>query len=196
MLTPVERVMSLKSIDLLANVGPRHLIKLAGVAREVPMWKDQAIYEERDLSEAIYVVVEGRVQLTRGERMLSEVTSGQAFGTWALVDDLERGQRAVCIEDGMLLELLREDFYEVAAGDLTLLRELLRVLARRLRTLVEDQPEQARVEGEGIDEGAKGAKPHPAGTSAAAPGPAGAQQAESLESAVLDRPVTPAEEDA
>ena len=57
MLTPVERVMSLKSIDLLANVGPRHLIKLAGVAREVPMWKAQAIYEERDLSEAIYVVV-------------------------------------------------------------------------------------------------------------------------------------------
>jgi CRP-like cAMP-binding protein len=191
MLTPVERVMILKGIDLLANVGPRHLIKLAGVAREVPMWKGHALYEERDPAEALYVVVEGRVKLTRGERPLSEVTSGQAFGTWALVDDMERGQRAVCVEDGMLLELLREDFYEVAAGDLTLLRELLRVLARRLRALVEDQPEQARVEGEGVEAGA-GAKVKPveSGTAAPAttPAPAGAQRTESLEAAILDRP--------
>ncbi len=197
MLTPVDRVMILKNIDLLANVGPRHLIKLAGVAREVPMWKGHAIYEERDPAEALYVVVDGRVQLTRGDRPLSEVASGQAFGTWALVDDLERGQRAVCIEDGVLLELLREDFYEVAAGDLTLLRELLRVLARRLRALVEDQPEQARVEGEGVERGAKGARPPESGAAAAppAPAPAGAQQAESLEAAILDRPVAPAEDE-
>ena len=52
----------------------------------------------------------------------------------------------------MALALAREDFYEVAAGDLTILTELVRVLAKRLRELAADAPpEEARVEGEGLD---------------------------------------------
>ena len=148
MLTPVERVMVLKAIDLLANVGPRHLIKLAAVAREESMWKGQVLYSENDLADALYVVVDGSVKLTSQGRELSEVGPGQAFGTWSLIDDSERGQKAVCLEDGLLLVLLREDFYEVASNDLTLPRELLRILARRLRELVEKRPEEARVGGE------------------------------------------------
>ena len=52
----------------------------------------------------------------------------------------------------MALELQREDFYDRAAGDLTLLQEVVRVLAKRLRSLVSDRPEEARVEGEGIEQ--------------------------------------------
>ena len=37
------------------------------------------------------------------------------------------------------------------AGDLALLQEVLRALARRLRVLVSERPEEARVEGEGIE---------------------------------------------
>jgi len=201
MLTTVERVMILKSVDLLANVGPRHLIKVAGAAREEPMWKGQTIYEEQDPAEALYVVVNGKVKLESGERQLSEVGAGQAFGTWALIDDSERGQRATCVEDGTLLEVLREDFYEVAADEITLLRELLRVLARRLRKLVEERPEEARVGGEGVEAGAepekkdKAAEPKADGKgddkSAA---PTTTERGASLEAAVLDR--TPPDEKA
>jgi CRP-like cAMP-binding protein len=196
MLTTVERVMILKSIDLLANVGPRHLIKVAAAAREEPMWKGQTIYEERDPAEALYVVVTGKVKLESGERPLSEVGAGQAFGTWSLIDDSERGQRATCLEDGMLLEVMREDFYEVAADETTLLRELLRVLARRLRKLVEERPEEARVEGEGVEatpesepekEKAAAADPKGDGSGEAKPATTAPERGASLEAAVLDR---------
>jgi CRP-like cAMP-binding protein len=195
MLTTVERVMILKSIDLLANVGPRHLIKVAGAAREEPMWKGQTIYEERDPAEALYVVVTGKVKLESGERLLSEVGVGQAFGTWSLIDDSERGQRATCLEDGVLLEVMREDFYEVAADETTLLRELLRVLARRLRKLVEERPEEARVEGEGVEAKAEpeqepekaAADPKGDGTGEAKPATTAPERGASLEAAVLDR---------
>ena len=98
------------------------------------------------------MVVEGRVRLSTGDRTTSEVGPGEAFGTWALVDDSRRGHRAECIEDGLALALQREDFYDRAAGDLTLLQEVVRVLAKRLRSLVSDRPEEARVEGEGIEQ--------------------------------------------
>jgi CRP-like cAMP-binding protein len=181
-------------VDLLANVGPRHLIKLAAVAREEGMWKGQVLYAEPDLADALYVVVEGSVQLTSQGRELSAVGPGQAFGTWALVDDSERGQQAMCAEDGLLLALMREDFYEVVDSDPELPRELLRILARRLRELVEKRPEEARVGGEGVEPaaGETAAPPSPASgeEDVAAPAPAAAGAAEhgaSLESAVLDR---------
>lgn len=152
MLTAVERVLILKGADLLNDVGPRHLLGLADVAREVEIFEGDTIYKEDDPADALYMVVEGRVRLSTGETTTSEVGPGEAFGTWSLVDDSARGHRAECIEDGLTLALHRDEFYDVAAGDLTLLQEVVRALAKRLRALVAERPEEARVEGEGVEE--------------------------------------------
>ena len=126
MLTAVERVLILKGADLLREVGPRHLLVLAEVAREIELSVGDVIFQENDSADALYMMVEGRVRLSTGEKTTSEVGPGEAFGTWALVDDSERGQKAECVADGM-------------------------ALARRLRALVAERPEEARVEGEGIE---------------------------------------------
>jgi len=170
MLTPIERVLILKSADLLKDVGPRRLLGLAEVAREIEISKDETIYKEEDLGDALYMVVEGRVRIVTGDHV-SEVGPGESFGTWALVDDSERGHRAECIEDGRTLALHRDEFYDVAASDLTLLQEVVRALARRLRALVSDQPQEARVEGEGVEkpEAMVQAETAAAETAAAAP---------------------------
>ena len=149
MLTPVERVLVLKGVDLLKDVGPRHLLGLADLCQEIEVRKGQRIYDEDDEADALYLVVEGRVRLSTGTSAASEVGPGEAFGTFALVDDSRRNQRAEALEDGLVLALRRSDFYEQASGDVTLLQEVIRVLAKRLRDLVSDRPEEARVEPEG-----------------------------------------------
>jgi CRP-like cAMP-binding protein len=151
MLTPVERVLILKGADLLSDVGPRHLLGLAEVAREVEIAVGNTIYDANDAADALYVVVEGRVKLSTGDRTMSEVGPGEAFGTWSLVDASARGHRAECIQDGLVLALHREEFYDVAAGDVTLLQGVIGALARRLRALVAERPEEARVESEGTE---------------------------------------------
>jgi hypothetical protein len=151
MLTAVERVLILKGADLLREVGPRHLLELAEVAREVELSAGDTIFQADDIADALYMMVDGRVRLSTGDRTTSEVGPGEAFGTWAIVDDSARGQRAECIEDGLAFALHRDDFYDVAAGDLALLQEVVRALAKRLRALVSERPEEARVEGEGIE---------------------------------------------
>jgi CRP-like cAMP-binding protein len=148
-MTIVERVLTLKQIDLLEGAGPRHLLGLAELVREVEVRAGQAIYGDADLADAIYVVFKGRVRLLAGGKELSTVGPGEAFGTWALVDDSARGQSAECIEDGILVALGREDFYEFAAGDPELLSGMIGLLARRLKALVAERPEEARVEVEG-----------------------------------------------
>ena len=79
MLTRVERVLILKGADLLREVGPRRLLKLAEVAREVELSKDDTIYREEDAADALYMVVEGRVRLSAGDRVIAEVGPGEAF---------------------------------------------------------------------------------------------------------------------
>jgi CRP-like cAMP-binding protein len=151
MLSPVERVLILKGADLLNEVGPRHLLGLAEVAREVEIAVGDSIYNAADPADALYLVVEGRVRLTTDAGTLSEVGPGEAFGTWALVDESARGHTAECTEDGLALALHRDEFYDVAAADLTLLREVVRAMAKRLRALVAERPAEARVEGEGVE---------------------------------------------
>jgi CRP/FNR family transcriptional regulator, cyclic AMP receptor protein len=150
MLTPVERVLILRAADLLHDMEPRHLLGLAEVAREVEILAGDNLYQEEDLADALYMVVEGRVRLSTGGRTTSEVGPGEAFGTWSLVDDSERGHRADCVEDGLTLALHRDEFYDMAAGDLKLLQGIVRLLAKRLRALVVERPGEARVEGEGV----------------------------------------------
>ena len=150
-MTAVERVLILKGADLLKGVGPRHLLRLANVTREIDIVQGHRIYDETDPADALYMLVEGRVRLTMEGGVISEVGPREAFGTWSLVDDSERKHRAECIEDGLMLALRRDDFYDVAAGDTTLLQEIIRALAKRLRDLVVERPEEARVEGEGVE---------------------------------------------
>jgi signal-transduction protein with cAMP-binding, CBS, and nucleotidyltransferase domain len=185
MLTPVERVLVLKGADLLKDVGPRHLLALAGVAREVEIFEGDTIYVEQDPADALYIVVEGRVTLWSGSRKVSEVGPGEAFGTWSLVDDSARGHRAECAEDGLTLALHRDEFYDIAAGDLALMQELVRVLAKRLRALA-DKPEEARVEGEGIERPEAVVEAETAPSSPAAP--ASASLGEALKAAALGKP--------
>jgi len=199
MLTAVERVLILKGADLLREVGPRHLLEVAEVAREVEFAAGDIVYREDDMADALYMMVEGRVRLSAGGKAIAEVGPGEAFGTWALVDDSSRGQQAECIADGTALALHRDAFYDVAAGDLALLQQVVRALARRLRSLVSERPEEARVEGEGVEKpeamvvtetavaqaAAVAAGPVPA-TPAAAPATPG----EALTAAALGQPAT------
>ena len=187
MLTPVERVLILKNADLLRDVGPRNLLGLAEVAREIEISKGDRLYEEKDPADALYMVVEGRVRLSADGKTMSEVGPGEAFGTWALVDDSPRGQMAECIEEGLVLALRRDDFYDRAAGDMELMQEILRVLAKRLRQVVSDRPEEARVEGEGVE------KPREEAAETTEKEP---EAGSSLEAAVLGRTETAEEESA
>jgi hypothetical protein len=198
MLTPVERVLILKGADLLKEVGPRHLLGLAEVAREIEITAGQTIYAEDDPADALYMVVNGRVQLSTAGRPISEVGPGEAFGTWALVDDSSRGQTAVAREDGLVLALHRDEFYDLAAGDVTILQEVVRALARRLRALVSQRPEEARVEAEGVEKPEAPVQPEeverlPEALPDAGPPPAGgaALAAAALGQPVPERPVKP-----
>ena len=93
------------------------------------------IYRADDLSDAMYLVVDGEVALLRGDEEIATATVGQPFGAWALFEAEPRMFDAVARREGRLLRIDRQDFTDLMADDIHVAQSLLQSVARRLRTL-------------------------------------------------------------
>ena len=137
MLTVIEKVIFLQNIDVFADVPTEQLALLAAIAEEVSFTKGDVIYKENDPADALYLVLEGRVQLQRGDQEIAVAQSKEAFGTWALFDEEPRVVTAMAAEDVSLLQIDREDFIDLLADHVQIAQGVLKTIAKRLRSLME-----------------------------------------------------------
>ena len=88
MYTVIEKVIFLQNIELFAEVPTEQLAEVAAIAEEVSFLKGDVIYSENDHSDALYLVVDGHIRLHRGDEEIAVAGDREAFGTWALFDDV------------------------------------------------------------------------------------------------------------
>lgn len=137
MLTIVEKVILLQSVDLLSQVPTESLALIASLTHEVEHEAGAVIYSEGDAADAMYVVLEGEVLVHRAGVTVTRVGEHEAFGTWALFDDEPRVLSASALGDVRLLRLHREDFLELLADNAEVTGAILKTIVRRLRLVAE-----------------------------------------------------------
>jgi len=137
MLTVVEKVILLRGVDVFSAVSTEQLTHLAAIAEETTYQADETIYRESGPSDSMYIVLEGRVLLHRGETEVTTAEVESAFGTWALFDDELRVTSAKAMGDVRLLRIDKEDFIELLADNVEITQGVLKAVVRRLRGLVE-----------------------------------------------------------
>lgn len=135
MLTVIEKVILLQGVDVFAEVPGDYLANLAAIAEEIHVLEGDVLYSEGEASDALYLVLEGRVDLRQGDRRISESGVGEAFGTWALFDQEPRLATAVAAADATLLRIDSEDFTDILADHVQVAQGVIRTVARRLRGL-------------------------------------------------------------
>jgi CRP/FNR family transcriptional regulator, cyclic AMP receptor protein len=134
-LTVIEKVIFLQDVDVFSEVQSEQLAYLAAIAEEITLPTGARIYGEDDDSDAMYLVLEGRVRLHRGETEVATSGPREAFGTWALFDDELRMVAATTVEPTQLLRLDKEDFLEVLADHVLVLQAVFKALVKRVRAL-------------------------------------------------------------
>lgn len=132
----IEKVFLLQKIDLLQDARSSHLALLASIAEDVDVDADTVLLRQGEPTDALYVVVEGKVDLVGVANQKIEADEGQAFGTWALIDEAPSLVTATVRQGSRLLRITRSDFYDLLADHSELALGLLQGLARRVRTLV------------------------------------------------------------
>ena len=137
MLSIIEKVILLQNIDVFSEVPTEQLASLAAIAEEVEFIKGDIIYKEHDPSDALYLALEGKVHLHRGDQEISVAEKEEAFGTWALFDEEPRVVTATVVEDSRLLSVDREDFIDLLADHVQIAQGVIKIVVKRLRNLVE-----------------------------------------------------------
>ena len=136
MLTVVEKVIALQSVDIFSAVSTEQLSHLAQIANDVSYEADAVIFQEADPSDSLYLVLEGRVRLHRQELEVTVASENDVFGTWALFDDEPRVVTATTLEPTTVLRIDKEDFVDLLADHVQITQGVLKALVDRLRTLV------------------------------------------------------------
>jgi len=103
MYTTIEKVIFLQNVDVFSTVPTEQLAYVAAIAEEVSYLENDDIYETSTPSDALYLVIEGRVKLHRDGDEITTAVAGEAFGTWALFDDEPRVTTATAKDLGNAL---------------------------------------------------------------------------------------------
>lgn len=136
MLTIIEKVIFLQNIDLFSEVPTEQLASLAAIAEEVSYLKGDIVYKENDHSDALYIILQGKMQMKRDNQEIALAESGEAFGTWALFDNEPRVVTAEVEDDCNLLRIAQDDFVDLLSDHIQITQGVLQSIVKRLRTLV------------------------------------------------------------
>ena len=131
----IEKVFRLQTVDLLSGVKSRQLALLASIAREVEVRRDTIFIRRGEPTDALYLVINGEVSLEGEGNGSISLTDGEAFGTWALIDENPSLVEARAVAPTRVLRIMREDFRDLLIDHPELGLDLLRGLASRVRGL-------------------------------------------------------------
>ena len=134
MLTTLEKVLFLQQVPLLAEVPTEALAHLAKVAQVAEREGGCDVWRRGDARTAVYFVVEGEVAVDDGQgRYYARRGPGSDLGATALVcASGERETSCVVLRPTVLLEVTRDEFFEVLHEHPEIGRALLASLGTRL----------------------------------------------------------------
>jgi CRP-like cAMP-binding protein len=133
----VEKVIALEAVELLQNLTPEQLARIASIAREVRFAPDRVVLEPGKPLDALYIIVEGAVELSRNGDVLHTARQNDVLGAWALLDQDPMPVAARTVEDTRLLRIGRDDFYDLLSDNVEITAAVFSTIVKRFRKLVE-----------------------------------------------------------
>ena len=133
----VEKVIALEAVELLRSLTPDQLARIALIAQEVKYPPQEALLQPSQPLEALYVILDGEVEISRNGQTLHVASQHEVLGSWALFDDSPVPYTAKTLEDTALLQISRDDFYDLLSDNMELAASIFSTLVQRFRKLIE-----------------------------------------------------------
>jgi CRP-like cAMP-binding protein len=134
----VEKVIALEGVELMGNLTPEQLARIAAIAQEVKFAPGKIILEAGKPLDALYVIVDGAAELLRGGEVIHTARQNDVLGAWALFEENDPlPVTARTVEDTRLLRIGRDDFYDLLSDNSEITSAIFSTLVKRFRKLVE-----------------------------------------------------------
>jgi CRP-like cAMP-binding protein len=129
----LERARALRGAALFAPLRPEELLSVAEICGEMRLAPGERLCSEGDTGDELYVLVEGRLRVERGGRILADLGAGECAGELAALDREPRSATITAITESRLVRLERDDLLDLLGDHPELVRALAGVLAERIR---------------------------------------------------------------
>ena len=130
----------LRSMDLFEELQDSELNKIARLLKELKVAENGVIFEQGEVGDALYIVLQGRVRIATSdhfgrERVLAFYGPGEFFGDMAVLTGEPRSASASASTDVRLLQLRTEDFDLLVTTSVGMMRGMMRVMVDRQAAL-------------------------------------------------------------
>ncbi len=132
----IEKVVILQGVDLFATCNAEQVLQLASIANEIWFETGGMVYQRNEPPDALYCIVEGRVDLTSPEETTISLATGETFGTIDILRSQLRSRDATATSDTHALLIEAEDFFDLLATNV----EIVRAIFRQLTLAIKDIP--------------------------------------------------------
>lgn len=138
MLSTVEKVLVLKTVAMFGQTPDHVLADVADLLEEIEVAENETIFQKGEPGDSMYIIVDGKVRVHTGERLLNYLGESDVFGEMALLDPEPRLASVTTVEPTRLLRLDQSPFYQLLSERPEVATGIIRVLTRLLRARVHD----------------------------------------------------------
>jgi len=129
----MQKVFVLRQVELFKQLPAEILLIIAEEIEAIGMIAEQTIFLENDVSNGLYIVASGKVQLFRKNKLLSEIKENGFFGEISLIDHEPRAATAIAKTEGTLLFINQATFNRLIHDLPQVLLAITQVILRYLR---------------------------------------------------------------
>lgn len=104
------RMETLQSLYMFQGLAPEEMLKVWEIARVMDYANNETIIKEGEDGLALYIVLDGAVKVTRGDKVLATLTQGSHFGEMALLRNEPRMASVVSLNNARLIAIQGRDF--------------------------------------------------------------------------------------
>jgi CRP/FNR family cyclic AMP-dependent transcriptional regulator len=136
MLTDSEKkavIPMLQEVPLFSSLDKKALNYVASSAGKKTYKQGDKIAREGEKAISFYLILDGSVDVRRGNRIIAKLGKGQFFGEMALFDDQPRSADVVAAEDTTCVLLTSWALSGIIADNPKIAQSIIKELVRRLR---------------------------------------------------------------
>lgn len=132
------KVKALGNAPLFDGLSRKELTQLARVSEDLEVEPGTVICKEGEIGQEFFVIVEGKVEVTRKGKRVATWSGGDFVGEIALLEEVPRTASVTAAAPVRLFVLTRKDFRHLLDENPGVERKVLRALARRLAEMSSD----------------------------------------------------------
>lgn len=129
-MTRVEMVVFLQGVDLFSFCTAEQVLQLAAISSECGFAAGEVVYRRNQSPDALYCVVEGRVELQGEDERQTLVGPQGRFGVLEILSGRLRVADAVATTATRALRVEAEDFFDLLSNNIEIVKALFRQVTR------------------------------------------------------------------